>query len=57
MISSKDIKIKKLPPGEGAMLIISGESAAELVAEADKRGENASDMVMQALQEELEKGE
>ena len=56
MVSEKDIKIKKLEPGKGALLIISGKTAEVVVKKADELGVNASEM-MQALLQAYTEGE
>lgn len=50
MVSEKDIKIKKLEPGKGALLIISGKTADIVVKKAEELGVNASEMMQSLLQ-------
>jgi len=50
MVSEKDIKIKTLEPGKGALLIISGGTAEQVVKKADELKVNASEMIQAILQ-------
>ena len=50
MVSENDIKIKTLEPGKGALLIISGETAEQVVKKADALKVNASEMIQAIIQ-------